>query len=362
MFKTSCMSRRTLPIVLLLLIASACRPWMPRSAPRFGSLRVDRPPFLFEHDIRLFKINGSMTVVLLPDRGTNLVSVDARYDFGAAADPHGRAGLAHLMEHLTFQARTGADRTSLGGRMAEVALTYNAFTNHDVTHYTATAFTDRLPDLIELEAQRLEATCDQIDDDAFRREQDVVLEEEAERRTPWSELFLDLSREVWGKGHPYARDVNGREVAVVTRDEVCRFLEDHYTPGRLSLVITGDFDAPRIASALSARFGRIGPRSTAPPAPVADARLAGTRSRHRAPSTTRPRSSSSLRPPGEARTPPCTCCRWRGCAGCWPSLTSSMTGSRAPRPPPWARGGLGRWPSCSRSTTQGASTRPWMSS
>jgi zinc protease len=167
--------------------------------------------------------------------------------------------------------------------MAEVALEYNAFTNHDVTHYTSTAFTGRLPELLELEAQRLETTYDQIDDDVFSRERDVVLEEEAERRTSWSDLFLDISREVWGNGHPYSRAVNSREVADVTRAEACRFLDDHYTPEHLSLVITGDFDAPRIASAIAARFTRISSRAGAPQAPVAEARLAGTRSRHRGP-------------------------------------------------------------------------------
>jgi zinc protease len=274
------MTLRSFCILALAAVSSACLGV--RGPPRFGDLRTENRPFEFRHDIRVFIAKNGITLALLPDRRTNLVTVDARYLVGASDDPAGRSGMAHLVEHLTFEARTGSDRASIGDRLGEAALQHNAFTSHDVTHYMATALASRLPDVLELEAQRLEMTCAQIDDDVFSRERDVVLEETAERHTSWSDLQSELLRTAWGEHHPYARSISTREVAGVTRDEACQFITRHYTPDRLMLVVTGDFDAEQLAQNMGKRFAQIKRPSEARRASVQGASLRGTRSRHKA--------------------------------------------------------------------------------
>ncbi len=253
-----------------------------RGPPRFGNLRAENRPFEFHHDIRVFTAKNGITLALLPDHRTNLVTVDARYLVGASDDPAGRSGLAHLVEHLTFEARTGTDRVSIGDRLGEAALQHNAFTSHDVTHYTATALASRLPDVLELEAQRLEMTCEQIDEAVFSRERDVVLEETAERHTSWSDLHAELLKAAWGEQHPYARSLGNREVAGATREEACQFIQRHYTPDRLMLVVTGDFDAAQLAQERGKRFARFKRPSEARHATIQAATLKGSRSRHKA--------------------------------------------------------------------------------
>jgi zinc protease len=272
-----------MPTRLLLLIAlatatSACLGW--RGPPRFGSLLIVHEPFEFRHDIQLYTAKNGMTMALLPDRRTNLVTVDARYLVGASEDPAGRSGLAHLVEHLTFAARTGADRASLSDRLSEAALYHNAFTNDDVTHYTATALAHRLPDVLELEAQRLELTCEQISDEVFSRERDVVLEEAAERHTPWSDLLHEILRAAWGERHPYARGTH--QVAEAAKEEACRFLGSYYAPNRLMLVVTGNFDPDEAVRAIGKRFSQITRKSETARASIPEARLSGALSLHRA--------------------------------------------------------------------------------
>jgi zinc protease len=275
--------RMKIRILWLLALAAATSACLGvRGPPRFGDLRTEARPLEFRHDIRRYVINNGISVVLLPDPRTNLVTVDARYRVGASDDPAGRAGLAHLVEHLTFEARTETERVSLANRLGEAALQHNAFTNHDVTHYTATALSHRLADVLELEAQRLEMNCAQLDDAVFSRERDVVLEEIAERRTPWSELHLEVSRQVWGERHPYARGVGTQEVADATKDEACHFINSHYTPDRLMLVVTGDFDPDQVSHTIGKRFSRIPRKGGATQAPVQKVSLTGTRSRHQA--------------------------------------------------------------------------------
>lgn len=273
----------TLRLFWLLALATATSACLSvRGPPRFGDARAVARPFEFRHDIRVFTAKNGITLALLPDHRTNLVTVDARYRVGASDDPAGRSGLAHLVEHLTFVARKGADTAALSDRLGEAALDYNAFTSADVTHYTATALAGRLPDVLELEAQRLEMTCEQIDETVFSRERDVVLEEAAERHSSWSDMHAELLKAVWGERHPYARSMGSREVASATREEACQFIQRHYTPDRLMLVVTGDFDAEQLAQQMGRRFARFKRPSEARHAPLPGATLQGTQSEHEA--------------------------------------------------------------------------------
>ena len=67
---------------------------------------------------------------------------------GSNQDPAGRAGLAHLAEHLLFQTAGDSQGTPLYDKFAALALTFNAFTGHDVTHYTSTALANRVDALL----------------------------------------------------------------------------------------------------------------------------------------------------------------------------------------------------------------------
>ena len=57
--------------------------------------RVERPA--------AYRLANGLSVVLRPDPTRSDVEVSLRYAVGSADDPPGYAGLAHLVEHLTFR-------------------------------------------------------------------------------------------------------------------------------------------------------------------------------------------------------------------------------------------------------------------
>src|SRR3972149_4347192 len=63
-----------------------------------------RPRYKLEiSDTRgVVRANG-LRVIILPDPSASLVEIDVRYEVGAAEDPPGRGGLAHLAEHMMFE-------------------------------------------------------------------------------------------------------------------------------------------------------------------------------------------------------------------------------------------------------------------
>lgn len=269
------------PWILGLAFLTACGPG-PRT-PRFGSLRAfDERTFHFEHGVSLFSAKNGLQVALIPDARTNLVSVDVRYTVGAAEDPAGRAGLAHLVEHLMFTLRATADGPTIADELGEASLFYNAYTTFDETHYTSTALAPRLGEVLALEARRLDARCDQLDDAVFVRERDVVLEELAVRSTPLDGLREELSRAVWGEGHPYARGVGSREIADVTKQEACDFIAAHYAPDRAILVVAGALDVDAASAQIGKAFGPIGRHATGARATIDLAELDGKTTEHTA--------------------------------------------------------------------------------
>jgi len=263
-------------VALVALANVGCR----ASEPRFGSLVADARRLTVANEIRMVALSNGMTVAMAPDRRTNLVSVDVRYRVGSADDPVGRAGMAHLVEHLAFEIPSGSQGATLFNQLTALTLGYNAYTNKDVTHYMATALSDRIDALIELEAQRLEAQCAQIDDHVFARERDVVLEEEAQRRSPLQGVLAAVDAKVWGAGHPYGRPIGSREIATATKAEACAFFDAHYAPDRAVMVVTGNFEPELLQQRIGQRFGPIAKHATATPVEIAAPRLDGTHSEH----------------------------------------------------------------------------------
>ena len=253
------MQFRWVSVLVVAALVAACGPGM----VNFGGLATDARSLKVSNNVRLLELSNGMRVALVPDKRTNLVSVDVRYLAGGSQDPVDRAGMAHLVEHLTFTMPGDSNGASLFDKLAALTLTFNGYTNHDVTHYTSTALAPRINALLELEARRMEASCDAISDAAFTRERDIVLAEDAQRSSGWAVGFAAAERAVWGADHPYGRGVGTREVAAATKAEACAFYTDHYAPDRAIMVVVGNFDPDALQPQIGRRFGPIAKQARA---------------------------------------------------------------------------------------------------
>lgn len=70
----------------------------------------------FSVNYQTVTMRNGLVVVLAPDDESDLVTVDMRYFVGAADEPEGKTGLAHLAEHLTFEAVPEGATQPLGAR------------------------------------------------------------------------------------------------------------------------------------------------------------------------------------------------------------------------------------------------------
>ncbi|HEY5950406.1 MAG TPA: insulinase family protein, partial [Kofleriaceae bacterium] len=104
-----------------------------------------------------------MRFVLMPDETTQLAEVDIRYDVGSREDPPGRAGLAHLVEHLMFQTRPDGPTTPpMFETIIDLATDFNAYTNWDTTHYMQLSRADMVDAMLKIEAMRMYYGCQNV--------------------------------------------------------------------------------------------------------------------------------------------------------------------------------------------------------
>jgi zinc protease len=245
------------PVAVVVVALAACL--SPRSVVRFGSFDPSKRSFNYDPGVVWQKLANQLTVALVPDPRVNLVSVEVRYLVGAADDPPGKTGLAHLVEHMMFARRAEPGGPEFADLLSAVALRHNAQTTWDATHYYAIGLASHLDDLLVIEAARMAGGCEGIDDAAVARERAIVLEELAQRDA--ADVVEPLQQAVFGPGHAYSHSIGGRDVATLTRDDVCQFIDAHYAPSRAILVVSGSIPkaaVPRITT----RFGSIARRAT----------------------------------------------------------------------------------------------------
>lgn len=212
------------------------------------------------------ELPNGMKLVVMPDPDNSMVQVDVRYEVGAKEDYQGRAGLAHLVEHMMFQHRFGPDETPIEERLPtfqmlpHIATGYNAYTNWDTTHYYLQAPAEDVEKLMRLEAGRLGMGCKTIPPEQFEREREVVRNEIRQRMgTPEGAVLYQILRNVYPAGHPYSEMIGGddAQLASITFDDVCRFMGEYYMPNRATLMVTGNVDAEEVGKLAMKYFGGL---------------------------------------------------------------------------------------------------------
>jgi zinc protease len=257
--------------------------WALASLIVLGCGAVLKPP---EPDRRLelrtggsvFESSAGFRFASLPEPRSGVVRLDVRYPVGSVDDPPGKEGLAHLVEHLLFDAEIERDgrKTSISAELGRLALTWNAETDTDYTTYQVTAEPAALDEILGLEVDRLARGCSAITPAIFTREREVVLNELRQRQgaggAELRQLILDA---VYPEGHPYRRTDSVESVAKLDFKDVCDFLAGPYRHGIATVVASGAVEDGAFRKAVEHRFATVPKRAAktkAPPPVIAPVR------------------------------------------------------------------------------------------
>lgn len=190
---------------------------------------------------------SGLRVLFEEDHSRPEVSVRSLYEGGGSV---GEPGVAHLVEHLWFQARPeGQGR--VWDRLNGMGARFNAFTFHDQTVFETVVPRQKARTVMVLEAARLDQPLAGIDDAAFALERNVVK----------NEIGVDRGEEalyaaVFPDPHPYHHLLGGTEgqVQALTLPAAQAYAERWYRPDQMTLYVKGDLTTEQFEKVLITSF------------------------------------------------------------------------------------------------------------
>jgi zinc protease len=232
-------------------------------------------------DVAHTTLANGLEVVVIPDRRAPVVTHMVWYRVGAADEPRGKSGIAHFLEHLMFK---GTEKIAPGDFSKIVARNGgqdNAFTTQDATAYFQRVAKERLPLVMEMEADRMR-NLRLLEEDVVNERQ-VIIEERRSRvdNDPGSLLSEQMQAALF-LSHPYGIPVIGwqNEMEKLSRQDALSFYKTYYSPNNAVLVVAGDVEPDAVIKLAEDIYGGLPataqlppPARTQEPAPIAARRI-----------------------------------------------------------------------------------------
>ncbi|MBL8659043.1 MAG: insulinase family protein [Rhodospirillales bacterium] len=216
-----------------------------------------------------FTLDNGLQVVVIPNHRTPVVTHMIWYKVGAADEQTGHSGIAHLLEHLMFKGTPTHGPGEFSTLVSRNGGQENAFTSWDYTAYYQSVAKDRLPLVMELEADRMTNLV--LNDEQIASEKEVVLEERRQRVENDPGAILDIYADATlFFNHPYRRPIIGweNEIRDLAVADVLAFYRRWYAPNNAILVVAGDVTADEVRSLAERYYGGIARADTPPRANI----------------------------------------------------------------------------------------------
>ncbi|TWO70366.1 insulinase family protein [Caenimonas sedimenti] len=225
-----------------------------------------------------FTLSNGLTLIVKPDRRAPTAVHMMWVRVGAMDEVDGTSGVAHVLEHMMFKGTADVKPGEYSRRVAALGGRENAFTTMDATGYFQQIPSDKLEDVMRLEADRF--AKNQWADEEFVRELEVVKEERRQRTedVPRSMLYEQL-RGVAYQASPYRRPVVGwmSDLDAMTPQDARDFYRRWYVPANAAVVVAGDVDPAAVRRLAEKHYGSLQARPVPARKPRAEPEQAGVR-------------------------------------------------------------------------------------
>lgn len=169
-------------------------------------------------------------------------------------------GCAHFLEHMLFKGTKKRTALDIAETIDGIGGIINAYTTHEFTsYYTRTLKEDSC---LALDVLFDMLTQSSLDEEDIEKEKKVILEEiNMYEDDPGNFVVEEFSKNLF-KDSPYGSSILGDKKLVVKLDKkiLKQYLESHYRPEKMILVVAGNFDE-ELLSAIGRTFGSLKPSS-----------------------------------------------------------------------------------------------------
>lgn len=219
------------------------------AAPVRAQGQLKLPPY------KKVKLKNGMTLLLMEQHEVPLISFNLIVKAGSVADPAGKEGLASVTAALLRKGTKTRSADQISAELDFIGATFGAGTTFDFTNGAAEFVNKDL-------TKGLDLLTDVLLNPQFPQDELTKL---IKQRIDGIKAAKDQAQGVIGTyfnaylygSHPYARPTGGDEasLAAITRDDILKFYQDHYTPSNTILAVVGDFSTAEMERSLTEKFG-----------------------------------------------------------------------------------------------------------
>ena len=223
-------------------------------------------------------LKNGLRVIVKEDRRAPTAAQMVWYRIGSMDEVDGASGVAHVLEHMMFKGTPSVGAGEFNKRVAAAGGRDNAFTSRDYTAYFQQVPKEKLPEMMQLEADRMRHL--NVDPKEFAQEIKVVMEERRMRTddNPQSRLFEQMNAVAF-QAHPYRRPIIGwmNDLENMSAADAKAWYDTWYVPNNAYVVITGDVDHKEVFALAEKYYGQLEGRALPARKPQVEPAQDGTR-------------------------------------------------------------------------------------
>jgi zinc protease len=205
--------------------------------------------------------NGMRYAIMENDTPTGTAAFRLVFNVGSLAEDEDQRGLAHFIEHMSFNGTTNVPEGEMIPLLERYGLAFgpdtNAFTGREVVGYQLDLPSTE-DQIIDVGLFLLRETASEIvfDADAIERERGIIMGEMRTRDTPVRRFFNAYYDFLFPDTIVNERDAIGIAEVIENAgpEPFQRYYDAYYTPERAMLVVVGDIDADAIEARIRDGF------------------------------------------------------------------------------------------------------------
>ncbi|WP_245910786.1 M16 family metallopeptidase [Pelagimonas varians] len=211
-----------------------------------------------QDQVTTYALENGLEVVVIEDHRSSAVVHMLWYRAGSADEPRGTSGIAHFLEHLLFKATDKLESGEFSKVVAANGGSDNAFTSYDYTGYFQRVAADRLPLMMEMEADRMVNI--RLTEDDILTEREVIIEERNQRteNDPGS-LLREQRQAAMYLNHPYGTPIIGwrHEMEELSLEDAMGYYRQYYAPNNAILIVAGDVEPEEVLALAKEHYGPV---------------------------------------------------------------------------------------------------------
>ena len=218
--------------------------------------------------LRLTTLPNGFRIVTEDMPGLKSASIGVWVTAGGRHERPEQNGIAHFLEHMAFKGTKTRSALQIAEAIEDVGGFINAYTSREMTAYFARVLQDDVSLALEVISDIVLNPV--FDSKEIEVERHVILQEIGQALDTPDDVIFDWLQEASYPGQAFGRTILGpsERVSSFGRDDLTRFVAQHYGPDQMILSAAGGVDHDRIVAGARAIFGGLKPVGAAPVQPA----------------------------------------------------------------------------------------------